>query len=194
VDHRRNTRLMVVALVVVAAVVALLPALIAYRYTSPEQRDTFVCRPWRGWSFVVAALRVPGDSELKTSGQALRKADWLFEDTLIEPQEVQLLFVTADEPYAFTQDVGGRLVTAQVTPSYRFIWEVRGTVPSSAGGASGSRSLVVALLDYETGRLLYDVRQDLPEDVFEEPAPSAPSAAPGSSAPASGAPLPASTP
>lgn len=113
---------------VVAAAVALLPALIAYRYTSPEQRDTFVRRPWRGWSFVVAALRVPGDSELKTSGQALRKADWLFEDTLIEPQE-RPTARHAHEPGVHGD--GGRL-SRPVTPSHRFIWEVRGTVPSSA--------------------------------------------------------------
>ena len=38
-------------------VVALLPALVAYRYTSPVQRGEFVSHPWRGWSFIAAALR-----------------------------------------------------------------------------------------------------------------------------------------
>ncbi len=166
-DRRHNTRLMVVGLVAVVVVVALLPALVAYRYTSPVQRGDFVSHPWRGWSFAAAALRVPGDSELKTSGDALRKADWIFKRTAVDPLEVQLLFVTADKPYDFSQEVGGATVAAEVTPSYRFIWEVRGTVP---GVGSEPQSVVVALLDYETGRLLYDVRDDLPAEALEVPA------------------------
>lgn len=171
----------VAVVLVVALVLALLPALVAYRYTSPVQRGDFVSHPWEGWSFVGAALRVPGDSELKTSGDALRKAEWLFKDTPIDPQEVQLLFVTADEPYHFTQEVGGARTDAEVTPSYRFIWEVRGTVPVDGGASAGPEAVVVALLDYETGRLLYDVRDDLPE--ASPTAPATPSPAPSTTAP-----------
>lgn len=180
-DRRRNRKLIAVGLVVVVVVVALLPALVAYRYTSPVQRGDFVTHPWKGWSFVAAALRVPGDSELKTSGEALRKADWIFKGTAVDPREVQLLFVTAGEPYDFTQVVGGRTVAAEVTPSYRFIWEVRGTVPAAAGSAAEPGSVVVALLDYQNGRLLYDVRRDLPAEALD--APGTPTAAPSTSAP-----------
>ena len=178
--RRRNTKLWAVAAIVVLLVVALLPALVAYRYTSPEQRDEFVSHPWRGWSFVLAALAVPGDSALKTSGDALRKADWIFSDTAIDPTEVQLLFVTAGEPYDFSQRVAGRTVSAQVKPMYRFIWEVRGTVPSGPGQGAEPEAAVVALFDYETGRVLYDVRQDLPAGWSGSPASPAatPTAAP----------------
>lgn len=165
-------------MVVLILVVALLPALVAYRYTSPAQRGDFASHPWRGWSFVVAALGVPGDSELKTSGEALRKADWLFRGTAVDPQEVQLLFVTAGEPYHFSQNVAGVSSGAQVTPSYRFIWEVRGTVPTEAGPGAAQEMAVVMLLDYETGRVLYDVRADLPADWLETP--SSPSPSPSS--------------
>jgi len=179
VQGKRNTRLWVIAAVVVVLVVALLPALVAYRYTSPDQRGDFVSHPWRGWSFIAAALRVPGDSELKTSGDALRKSERLFGRTAIDPQEVQLLFVVAGEPYAFTQEVAGIRAGAEVTPKYRFIWEVRGTVPTGLGAGAAREDAVVALLDYETGRLLYDVRQDLPADWLEtQPAPSSTPASP----------------
>jgi hypothetical protein len=178
VDRRRNKRLVAIGLVVAILVLAFLPALVAYRYTSPVQRDEFVTHPWRGWSFVAAALAVPGDSELKTSGEALRKADWIFKKTAVDPDEVQLLFVTANEPYHFTQEVRGESVDAEVTPSYRFIWEVRGTVPGVAGPQAEPERVVVALLDYQTGRLLYDIRRDLPADVLEEPVAPAPSASP----------------
>jgi hypothetical protein len=160
--RRRNTRLWVAVIVVVTLAVALLPALVAYRYTSPVQRGDFVSHPWRGWSFLVAALGVPGDSELKTSGEALRKAEWLYRQSGIDPREVQLLFVAAGEPYAFGQEIAGSRIEAAVTPEYRFIWEVRGSVPTGAGPDAPHETVVVALLDYETGRLLYDVRDDLP--------------------------------
>jgi hypothetical protein len=182
VERKRNTRLWIVAAVVVTVVVALLPALVAYRYTAPGQRGDFVSHPWRGWSFIAAALAVPGDSELKTSGDALRKADWLFKRTAIDPREVQLLFVAAGKPYAFTQEVAGIRAGAEVTPKYRFIWEVRGTVPTGPGSSAARETAVVALLDYETGRLLYDVREDLPSDWLE--APPSPSATPASPSPA----------
>lgn len=179
-ERRRNTRLWIVAAVVLILVVALLPALVAYRYTSPSQRGDFVSHPWRGWSFVLAALGVPGESRLKTSGEALRKADWLFKGSAVDPQEVQLLFVAAGEPYDFSQKVAGVSSGAQVTPSYRFIWEVRGTVPTGAGPSAAQEMAVVMLLDYETGRVLYDVRADLPADWLETP--SFPSPSPSSSA------------
>ncbi len=169
VRPRRSLRRWIGAVVLLGVLLALLPALVAYRYTSPVQRGEFVSHPWRGWSFVVAALGVPGDSALKTSGEALRKADWLFRGSVVEPVEVQLLFVTADEPYAFTQEVAGRTARAEVTPSYRFIWEVRGTVPKGLAPGAPRAVAVVALLDYETGRLLYDVRADLPPEWLEVP-------------------------
>jgi hypothetical protein len=181
VQGKRNTRLWVIAAVVVVLVVALLPALVAYRYTSPDQRGDFVSHPWLGWSFIAAALRVPGDSELKTSGDALRKSEWLFRRTVVDPQEVQLLFVDAGEPYAFAQEIAGFRAGAEVTPKYRFIWEVRGTVPTGPGAGATREAAVVALLDYETGRLLYDVREDLPADWLETP--PSPSATPASPSP-----------
>ena len=89
----RDKRFLAVAIVVAAFVVFVLPAFVAFRYTAPEQRGQFLTHPWRGWSFAYAALAVPGDAELKTSGMALRKADWLYKGTVVDPREVQLLFV-----------------------------------------------------------------------------------------------------
>ena len=68
----RDKRFVVVAIVLVAIVVFVLPAFVAFRYTAPEQRWQFLTRPWRGWSFSWAALTVPSGAKLKTSGMALR--------------------------------------------------------------------------------------------------------------------------
>ena len=153
----RDKRFLAVAIVVAALVIFVLPAFVAFRYTAPEQRGQFLTSPWRGWSFAYAALAVPGNAELKTSGMALRKADWLFKGTAVDPREVQLLFVKRKQPYTFTHAIDGRTLTSTVVPSYRFIWQVQGAVDT----ISDRGNTIVALLDYRSGRVLYDVRDDL---------------------------------
>jgi hypothetical protein len=172
----RDKRFLAVAIVVAALVIFVLPAFVAFRYTAPEQRGQFLTRPWRGWSFAWAALAVPSGSELKTSGMALRKADWLFKGTAVDPREVQLLYVKREQPYVFRHSLDGRELTSTVVPSYRFIWQVQGVVDT----ISDSSHTVVALLDYDSGHVLYDVRDDLtPAELAPAPGDtSSPSPAP----------------
>jgi hypothetical protein len=172
----RDKRFLVVAIVVAALVVFVLPAFAAFRYTAPEQRGQFLARPWRGWSFAWAALSVPGGAELKTSGMALRKADWVYKGTVVDPREVQLLFVPPRQPYTFTHGIDSRTLTSTVVPSYRFMWQVQGAVDT----VSDKSDTVVALLDYNSGRVLYDIRDDLtPSELAPPPGDSAsPSPAP----------------
>jgi hypothetical protein len=158
----RSKRFVAGAVVLVALVVLVLPAFVAFRYTAPGQRGDFVRHPWRGWSFAYAVLAVPGDSRLKTSGMALRKADWLFKGTVVDPTEVQLLFTPRGRPFTLRHAIDGRSVVSTVTPSYRFVWQVQGVIKT----ISDRSDTVVALLDYATGRVLYDVRDDLlPSDL-----------------------------
>lgn len=172
----RDKRFLAVAIVVAALVIFVLPAFVAFRYTAPEQRGQFLTKPWRGWGFAWAALAVPGNAELKTSGMALRKADWLYKGTAVDPREVQLLFVKTKKPYTFAHSIDGRKLTSTVLPAYRFIWQVQGVVDT----VSDSSDTVVALLDYKTGRVLYDIRDDLtPAELAPQPGDSAsPSPAP----------------
>lgn len=153
----RDKRFLAAAIVVGAMLVFALPAFAAFRYTAPEQRVQFLSRPWRGWSFAFAALTVPGNAELKTSGMALRKADWLYRGTAVDPREVQLLFTQAGRQYTFTHHIDGRVLTCSVVPTYRFIWQVQGVVDT----ISDRSDTIVALLDYKSGRVLYDIRDDL---------------------------------
>jgi hypothetical protein len=158
----RSKKSVVVAVALAALVVFLLPAFVAFRYTAPSQRGDFIRHPWRGWSFAYAALAVPGDAELKTSGMALRKADWVFKGTSIDPREVQLLFVPAGRPYRFAHGIDGRVVTSSAVPNYRFIWQVQGVIDT----ISDRTDTIVALLDYDSGRVIYDVRDDLPSSTL----------------------------
>jgi hypothetical protein len=109
---------------------------------------------------------VPGNAELKTSGMALRKADWLYKGTAVDPREVQLLYVPRERPYTFTHSIDGRTLTNTAVPSYRFIWQVQGAVDT----VSDRSDTLVALLDYRSGRVLYDIRDDLtPAELAPQP-------------------------
>lgn len=173
----RSKRLLLTVVVTAAVAVAVLPALVAYRYTAPEQRSEFLHQPWRGWTFAFAALTVPADSKLKTSGAAARKANWMFAGSLVDPLEVQLVFTDQDQPHTFRHSIGNRTLTSTVTPSYRFLWQVRGALAGTRDAG-----IVVAIFDYETGKVLYDARNDLlPADILSQPTNVGASAAPSSS-------------
>jgi hypothetical protein len=148
----------VLVIVIVAAIVFYLPSLVAYRYTATSQSRSFLTHPWRSWAFIYTALTVPGDSQLKTSGQALRSAISLFNGSSVDPDRVRLLFLPKGKAYTFTHDVGSRAVTTTVTPPYRFVWQVSGRLDT----LDPDTPVIVALLDYASGHVLYDVRHDMP--------------------------------
>lgn len=173
----RSRAFWVLVIVVVAVIVFYLPSLVAYRYTAASQSRSFLTHPWRSWDFIYTALTVPGDSQLKTSGQALRRATSLFAGSGVDPREVRLLFLPQGKPYTFTHEVGGRQVTTTITPPYRFVWQVTGTIDT----LDPNKPTIVALLDYHTGDVLYDVRNDVPGGAASEPSSPEPAPSPSPS-------------
>ena len=157
--RNRSKRFWITLIVLVAVIVFYLPSLVAFHYTASSQRTSFLTHPWRSWAFAWTALTVPGNSTLKTSGEALRAADSMFNGSAVDPHAVRLLFLDEGDPYTFTHSVAGRDMTTTVTPPYRFVWQVTGSVDT--GAPEPSPDTVVALLDYRTGQVLYDVRRDL---------------------------------
>jgi hypothetical protein len=155
--RHHGTRFWVALGLAAAVFVFYFPSLIAYRYTADTQNSAFLSHPWRSWSFLYTAFTVPGDSRLKTSGVAFRKADAAFEGTALSVVQVRLLFLPKNKPYTLSQQLGARRVTVTVLPPYRFVWEVEGTDSAVAG----ERRLVIMLLDYRSGAVLYDIRKDL---------------------------------
>lgn len=131
------------------------PSLVAFRYTAPPQNVTFLYQPWKSWSFAYTALTVPGDAELKTSGEALRAAEKVWPEPQFNAREVRVLFLDEGRPHTFTHDVLGNEVETTITPTYDFVWQVRGTI------GRDDADTVLGLLDYRTGDVVYDVRDDL---------------------------------
>lgn len=182
--RNRTKRFWIILIVVVAAFAFYLPSLVAFHYTAATQRTGFLIRPWRSWSFAWSALTVPADSKLKTSGEALRAADAMFANSQVDPHTVRLLFLDEGDPYTFTHEAGGKKVSTTITPPGRFVWQVTGSIDTGAGARPDT---IVALLDYESGKVLYDVRNDLTTTPPETPLPAT---SPAASPPPSGSPTP----
>jgi hypothetical protein len=169
------------ALVALAAaiVVFYLPSLVAYRYTADAQNSSYLTHPWRSWRFVVAALTVPGDSALKTSGTAFRAADEYFDRTEVDVVAAQLLYLPVGEPYTFTPLIGdgsggdgvpvpesdAALLAAfqepvTIVPPFRFVWQIEGFY----GRGDDAPETIVAMIDYRSGEILWDVRDATGEE------------------------------
>ena len=74
-------------------------------------------------------------------------------------------------------------MTTTITPHYRFVWQVTGHIDTVGGPDT-----VVALLDYKSGKALYDVRRDLPQGAgTSEPVDSASPSPSTTTAPSPGA-------
>jgi hypothetical protein len=161
----------------VAVVVFYLPSLVAYRYTADAQSSSYLTHPWRSWRFVVAALTVPGDSQLKTSGTAFRDADEYFDRTNVDVVAAQLLYLPVDEPYTFTPliDAGDDETTAAqsdaaviaaladpatIVPPFRFVWQIEGFY----GRGGDAPETIVAMIDYRSGEVLWDIRDVIGEE------------------------------
>ena len=80
---------------------------------------------------IATALTVPGDSRLKTSGNALRAADSTFQGVVNRPSPGAPAVPAARRPYTFTHQLGSRAATTIITPPYRFVWQVTGHIDSS---------------------------------------------------------------
>jgi hypothetical protein len=138
------------------------PSLVAYRYTASSQNTDFLTHPWRSWGFAFAAFTVAGDSRLKTSGAAFRNAEQVFAGSQVRVEEARLLYLPGGATYTFTQPIDGRLLQREITPPYRFVWQIEGRVRTPADSSPDEQAkVIVGLFDYRSGRLLYDVRQDL---------------------------------
>jgi hypothetical protein len=130
-------------------VLLLLPMPLAERYTSPTQDGQYLLDPARAYGFMMAVARVPADSRLGTSGTALARAKTVFSGSVYQPTKVHLLFFPETRSYLYITRAGQTLTVATVP---QFVWEVWGV--QMAGGTPGTRSDVIALLDYGTGEVL----------------------------------------
>jgi hypothetical protein len=123
------------------------PAYLADRATAGGP-VSFMARPQDGWRFVAAVVPAIGDARAPSAESAARIAIRAFAGSSVRPTEVGLLFLP-DGRFVAGSGKDRHTVTAKRT----LVWKVAGR--TRPGGAVRT----VALIDFESGRLVYDVRE-----------------------------------
>jgi hypothetical protein len=155
--RRRRTRIILVAAVVVLAVAAWVPVLIAERYSDgPGGAEIGRARLDRGWEFVYHAVRLSRGARLGTDEQALETARQVWAGPPALSQSVRLVYM--DGPFEVPVPEGGGAPPpgrSVVTPASPLGWVVEGTV-FEGRRPRGVRQMI-GLLDYASGRVVWDI-------------------------------------
>ena len=144
--HRR-------AIGVTAGVVALAalwtPSLIARTYTTSAQPIDFLSRPDKGWRFLYDSVRLSRDAKLGSDGAARATARRIW------PRAEAVELVYLESPVTIPVPPRGlepRPRAREVRPRSPLTWFVYGRI--------GNRPRqVVGLLDYPSGRVIWDLRR-----------------------------------
>jgi hypothetical protein len=139
--------------VAAVAVVVWGPALIARAYTSgPGAASVSLIRPDRGWEFLANAAWTSRNADLPTAAAARRRAREIWAGPPAIAERVQLVYLDGDfdapVPDGATAAADGH---GRVSPASRLGWVVSGPV-------RGGREQMIGLLDYGSGRVVWDIR------------------------------------
>lgn len=133
-----------------AAVAALwTPSLIARTHTTSAQHIDFLSRPDKGWRFLYDTVRLSRHAKLGSDAPALQRARqvWLRVD------DVKLVYLV--RPVTVPVAAGGLTAppsTRLVQPRSRLTWFVHGRI-------GGRARQIIGLLDYRSGRVIWDLRR-----------------------------------
>lgn len=137
---------------VIAAVGALAllwtPSLVARGYTTSAQPIDFLARPDKGWRFLYDTVRLSRHARLGSEGPARETANRIWRHV----EAVELVYLVG--PVTIPIPPGG-LAPARpqrVRPRSRLTWFVEGRV-------SGRARQIIGLMDYRSGRVIWDVRR-----------------------------------
>jgi hypothetical protein len=133
--------------VVVAGAVVYLPAELARRSTAADEPVSFLSHPIEGWKFLVAVARDRPDAVAGTPAAARQIALHAFDDGVIRPTRVDLLWLP-DERVRLKTLKG----SAELATNSRLIWKVTGH-----RGGNGP-NVTVGLIDLVSGKVIYDGR------------------------------------
>lgn len=153
---RRRRRALVIAAGTGAVAVVFAPSVVANHYASgPGGADGVLGRPDRGWEFVIDAVRESRDAQLGSSQSADERAREVWAGGIARAESVRLTWMNG--PFAVPVPEGGVAPApgnARVTPASPFGWVVRGRV-------RGGTPQMIGVLDYRSGRIVWNIRRGL---------------------------------
>ncbi len=147
----RITRRRAIGVTVGLAAVAALwtPSLVARVHTTPAQPIDFLSRPDKGWRFLYDTVRLSRHAKLGSDAPALQRARQVWPRV----EDVELVYLV--RPVTVPVATGGLTPTLRarlVRPRSRLTWFVHGRI--------GRRPRqVIGLLDYRSGRVIWDLRR-----------------------------------
>lgn len=147
----RITRRHVIGVTVGLAAAAALwtPSLIARSHTTPAQPIEFLSRPDKGWRFLYDTVRLSRHAKLGSDAPALQRARQVWPRV----DDVELVYLV--RPVTVPVAAGGLTAPPRerlVQPRSRLTWFVHGRI-------GGRARQVIGLLDYRTGRVVWDLRR-----------------------------------
>lgn len=135
--------------------VALVPSIVASRYSSgPGGAQGVAGRPLRGWEFIVDAVEQSRNAQLGSGQSALERARnevWAGRPAVADSVEL----VWNDGPFAVPVPDDGHLPAGTnrvALPDGSLAWVVTGRF-------DGGPEQMIGLLDYDSGRVLWDIRR-----------------------------------
>lgn len=129
--------------------VVYLPAELARRSTGPGEPVDFLSHPLEGWRFIATVARERGDAAAGTPSAARAIALRTFDDGTTRPERVSLLWLP-DRSIPVRTLQG----SAVVPTNSRLVWKVTGR-----RGPRGP-DVIVGLIDFASGKVIYDGRQN----------------------------------
>lgn len=140
------------ALVVAGAVlVAWIPSFVATAYAE-EPASEYLANPVEGWAFLWDAITASRTARLGTPDAAMQQATQVWAGPPAVASDVSLKTIPAE--WAVPVATGGTApapARAVARPANELNWVVSGRV-------TGGPEQVIGLLDYRTGRVVWDIR------------------------------------
>jgi hypothetical protein len=146
----RISRRRAVGVIAAVGALALLwtPSLVARTYTTSAQPIDFMARPDKGWRFLYDTVRLSRHARLGSEGPALETARHIWRRV----DHVELVYL--ERPVTIPVPPGGLAPprSRPVRPRTRLSWFVHGRI--------GNRPRqIVGLVDYRSGRVVWDLRR-----------------------------------
>lgn len=150
---RVTRRRIIGAIIAICTLLALwAPSFVAQSHTTSAQPIDFLTRPDKGWRFLIDTVRLSRRAKAGTEGAALTTAKRVWRRT----ERVELVYL--EDPVTIPVPPGALSPPAArrtVRPRSRLTWFVHGRVGVRA-------RQIVGLIDYRSGRVIWDVRAVTP--------------------------------
>jgi hypothetical protein len=145
--RRRSGLFWAVLVVGIVGALVYVPAYLARASTASDEPVDFLTQPEAGWEFMITALGDLRGARLGSPSAARQAAVRMFSGSRVRPSRVDLMYLP-DRVIKLHLAKGTRDLAANA----KLVWRVTGRA------GVGEPLVTVAVMDFRTGEVIYDVR------------------------------------